>query len=150
MIQAQVSSSRPVSTNAEKFSTLPWPYWWSASAGLSETPTEKNVSSDAIKSEPGMSGFRQNAQAAGGDADHNFQAVVMTIAARTEFPAAERFSARISSDGEMAGFPDMLALSPLRPGCAKQFAARSLDRFESIRADQVIRGREARKTAFLC
>ena len=40
----------------------------------------------------------------------------MTIAARTEFPAAERFSARIKSDGEMAGLPDMLALSPLRAG----------------------------------
>src|SRR5271169_3285020 len=50
MTQAQVSSSNPVSRNAEKLSTLPWPYWWSASAGLSETPTEKNVSSDAIKS----------------------------------------------------------------------------------------------------
>src|ERR1051325_9270793 len=34
MIQAQVNSSRPVSTKAEKFSTLPWPYWCSASAHI--------------------------------------------------------------------------------------------------------------------
>jgi hypothetical protein len=30
----------------------------------------------------------------------------MKIAARTELPAAERFSARIKSEGEMAGVPD--------------------------------------------
>jgi hypothetical protein len=45
---------------------------------------------------------------------------VITTAATTEFPAAERFSARINSGGEIAGFPDMLALSPLRVECAKQ------------------------------
>jgi hypothetical protein len=35
----------------------------------------------------------------------------MTTAASTEFPAAARFSARIMSDGEIAGVPDMVALS---------------------------------------
>jgi hypothetical protein len=44
----------------------------------------------------------------------------MTTAASTEFPAAERFSARINSDDEMAGLPDMLALSLVRVKCAKQ------------------------------
>ncbi len=38
---------------------------------------------------------------------------VMTSAASTELPAAERFSARISSEGETAGVPDMVALSLL-------------------------------------
>ena len=36
----------------------------------------------------------------------------MTMAASTEFPAAERFSARINSEGEIAGVPDMQELSP--------------------------------------
>ena len=36
---------------------------------------------------------------------------VMTTAASTEFPATVRFSARIMSEGEIAGVPDMLALS---------------------------------------
>src|SRR5277367_784759 len=119
MTQAQVSSSRPVSTNAEKFSILPWPYWWSASAGLSETPTEKNVSSDAIKSRPECAASDRIPRLPVVTPTRTFR-LVMTIAARTEFPAAERFSARIKSDGEMAGLPDMLALSPLRAGCAKQ------------------------------
>src|ERR1700690_3156285 len=44
---------------------------------------------------------------------------VIKTAARTEFPAAERFSARISSDEERAGLPDMMALSPLAACCAK-------------------------------
>ncbi len=38
---------------------------------------------------------------------------VMTTAANTEFPAAERFSARINSGGGTAGLPDMVALSPV-------------------------------------
>src|SRR6185369_13055046 len=41
MIQIQVSSNKPVSMKAEKFSTLPWPYWWSASAGLSDTRIDR-------------------------------------------------------------------------------------------------------------
>src|SRR5580704_11230824 len=44
---------------------------------------------------------------------------VMTTAARTEFPATARFSARIDSDEETAGLPDMQALSPLHAVCAK-------------------------------
>ncbi len=46
----------------------------------------------------------------------------MTTAARTEFPAAERFSERINSD-ENAELPDMQELSPLRAEIAKQIAA---------------------------
>ncbi|MFZ0861684.1 MAG: hypothetical protein WAN18_13440, partial [Candidatus Sulfotelmatobacter sp.] len=48
---------------------------------------------------------------------------VMTTAARTELPAAARFSARINSDEGIAGFPDMQELSPLRAQSAKQIAA---------------------------
>ena len=61
---------------------------------------------------------------------------VITTAARTELPAAERFSARINSDEGMAGFPDMKELSPLREESAKQIAARvwsSLDRKDAAR-----------------
>jgi hypothetical protein len=47
---------------------------------------------------------------------------VMTTAARTELPAAARFSARINSDEGMAGFPDMKELSPLSQKSAKQIA----------------------------
>ncbi len=58
---------------AEKFSTLPWPYWWSASAGLSETRTDMRVMMAAIRSSTECSGFGKYAQAAGGYAHHNFQ-----------------------------------------------------------------------------
>jgi len=37
--------------------------------------------------------------------------LVITIAASTEFPAAARFSARISSDEDMTGVPDTKELS---------------------------------------
>ncbi len=47
----------------------------------------------------------------------------MTTAARTEFPAAERFSERINSDEENAELPAMQELSPLRAESAKQIAA---------------------------
>lgn len=48
---------------------------------------------------------------------------VMMTAARTELPAAARFSARINLEEGMAGFPDMQELSPLREKSAKQIAA---------------------------
>src|SRR5208283_255473 len=51
-IQMQVANSNAVSMNAEKFSTLPCPYWWSASAGLSDTRTEKYVIAAATRSRP--------------------------------------------------------------------------------------------------
>jgi hypothetical protein len=44
----------------------------------------------------------------------------MTTAAKTEFPAAVRFSARINSADGMAGLPDMLALSLLGTKYVKQ------------------------------
>jgi hypothetical protein len=46
--------------------------------------------------------------------------LVMTTAARTEFPAAARFSERITSDEEMAGLSDMQELSPLPAESGKQ------------------------------
>ena len=46
---------------------------------------------------------------------------VITTAAMTEFPAAVRFSARIRSDGEIAGVPGIVKLSPL---CAKSAKGR--------------------------
>jgi hypothetical protein len=48
---------------------------------------------------------------------------VISTAAKTECPAAERFSERIKSDEEMADPPDMQELSPLRVQSAKQIAA---------------------------
>jgi len=49
----------------------------------------------------------------------------MTIATRTELPAAERFSARIDPDGVMAELPDMQELSLLRAESAKQIETQS-------------------------
>ena len=53
-----------------------------------------------------------------------FNPVIM-IAAIAELPATERFPARINSDGEIAGLPDMLALSTLNAGCVKEERAQS-------------------------
>src|SRR5580692_2296725 len=50
MMYTAVNSSSAVPTNAEKLSTLPWPYRWSASAGLSATRTERNVITAATRS----------------------------------------------------------------------------------------------------
>src|ERR1700676_330426 len=122
MTQMQVSKSRPVSTKAEKFSTFPCPYWWSASAGLSETPTEKNVSSEAIRSRPECAASERIPRLPVLNPTTTLS-VVMTTAARTEPPAAARFSARIKLDGDMAGFPDMQELSPLRAQSANQIGA---------------------------
>jgi hypothetical protein len=44
----------------------------------------------------------------------------MTTAARTELPAAARFSARINSDEGMAGLPDIQELSPLEAKSANK------------------------------
>src|SRR5579864_5021983 len=119
MIQAQVRSSRPVSTNAEKFSTFPCPYWWSASAGLSETRTEKNVMIDAIRSSPECAASERMPRLPVATPTTNLRPVI-TRAARTEFPATARFSARIKSDGDNAGVPDILELSPLGAETAKR------------------------------
>src|SRR4029077_9122928 len=122
MTQTQEKSSKPVSMNAEKFSTFPCPYWWSASAGLSETPTEKNVSSEAIKSRPECAASERMPRLPVLNPTPTLSPV-MTTAAKTELPAAARFSARINSDEGMAGLPDMQELSPLRGESAKQIAA---------------------------
>ena len=79
--------SSAVSTNAEKFSTFPCPYWWSASAGLSETPTEKNVSSEAIRSRPECAASERIPRLPVLNPTTTLS-VVMTTAARTEPPAA--------------------------------------------------------------
>src|SRR3954470_24589442 len=118
MIQAQVSRRSAVSTKAEKFSILPCPYWWSASAGLSETRTETNVRMEAIRSSPECAASERMPRLPVVSPTASLRPV-MTIAANTEFPAAERFSARIKSDADIAGTPDMLALSPLRAESAK-------------------------------
>src|SRR5882757_1675796 len=52
MMYSAVRSSSPVSTNAEKFSNLPWLYGCFSSAGSSETRTDKNVMMAATKSSP--------------------------------------------------------------------------------------------------
>src|SRR3954463_11386817 len=113
MIQAHVRRSRPVSTNAEKFSILPCPYWWSASAGLSDTRTEKNVRTEAIRSRPECAASDRIPRLPV-ETPTPTLSPVMTIAAKTEFPAAERFSARINSVEDSAGLGDMQALSLVR------------------------------------
>jgi hypothetical protein len=59
---------------------------------------------------------------------------VITTAAKTEFPAAARFSARIESEGEMAGLPDMQELSLVTAESSKQLShkdIRSLSHLEN-------------------
>src|SRR5579862_5040139 len=112
MIHAQVSNSSPVSTKAEKFSTFPCPYWCSASAGLSETRTEKKVRTEAIRSSPECAASERMPRLPV-VMPTTILRLVMTNAATTEFPAAARFSARINSADGTAGLLDMHALSPL-------------------------------------
>src|ERR1035438_4831974 len=79
---------------AEKFSNLPCPYWCSASAGLSDTRTEKNVTNAAIRSKPECAASDKIPSEAVARPTKTFSPV-MTNAARTEFPATARFSRRI-------------------------------------------------------
>src|SRR5271166_740224 len=112
MIHTHVSSSRPVSMKAEKFSTLPCPYWWSASAGLSETRTEKNVTIAAMRSSPECAASDKMPRLPVVSPTTIFR-VVIAIAASTEFPATARFSARMDSGLSVAASMGMTALSPL-------------------------------------
>ncbi len=93
-IHTQVSSSRPVSRKAEKFSTLPWPYWWSASAGLSETRTESRVMKAAIRSSPECAASERMPRLPVVMPTTTLSAV-MAVAASTELNATPRFSTRI-------------------------------------------------------
>src|SRR5580693_5935074 len=117
MIQTQVRSSRPVSIKAEKFSTLPCPYWWSASAGLSETWTERNVTIAATRSSPECAASDKMPRLPVVTPTTIFS-VVMAIAASTELPATARFSARMDAGLWIAGELAIRALSPLTTASA--------------------------------
>src|ERR1700693_2982431 len=127
MIQTQVSRSKPVSMNAEKFSTFPCPYWWSASAGLSETCTERKVMIAAIRSRP---------ECAASDKIPKLPVVmpttifiaVIAIAASTELPATERFSARMVADEYGIGDSDIAVIITV-PDCSRPTDFRELARF---------------------
>ncbi len=80
--------------------------------------TEKNVSSEAIRSSPEWAASERMPRLPVLTPTRILRPV-MTTAARTEFPAAARFSERIKSEGEMAGLPDMQKLSPLSEESAK-------------------------------
>src|SRR6478736_605650 len=109
-IQTQVRRSRPVSMKAEKFSTLPWPYWCSASAGLSETRTESSVTKAATRSRP---------ECAASDRMPRLSVEMPTISLRTVIPSAAsselsatlRFSFCILSSTGLSLAEDTLILS---------------------------------------
>src|SRR4051812_475851 len=124
-IQRQVSSSSPVSMKAEKFSTLPWPYWWSASAGLSETRTESSVM---------IAATRSSSECAASDRMPKLPVAmpttilktVMAAAAKTEFCATARFSARIESTGAIVPIvsgPAIASIFPAAARCRASFGA---------------------------
>src|SRR6266536_2454342 len=113
-MSTQVRSKSPVSMKAEKFSTFPWPYWWSASAGLSETRTENSVTAAAIKSRPEWAASERIPKLPVAIPTMTFRTVIAS-AASSEFVATVRFSARIASELNselnMTGDPSMSALS---------------------------------------
>src|SRR5579864_7412939 len=98
---------------AEKFSTFPWPYWWSASAGLSDTRTENKVIVAAIRSKPECAASERIPKLPVVIPTTIFR-TVMPTAASTELPATARFSARIASEpyseAEITGAPHMTAI----------------------------------------
>ncbi len=86
--------------------------------GLVGNADRKKVSSEAIRSSPECAASERIPRLPVLNPTTTLRPV-MTTAARTEFPAAARFSERIKSDEEMAGLPDMQELSPLRVESAK-------------------------------
>src|SRR5215471_8327721 len=99
--------------NAEKFSTLPWPYWWSASAGLSETRTENKVTIAATRSRPEWAASDKMPRLPVVTPTAIFRAVMAT-AAKTELAATRRFSARMEPGLYSRGEVAMSKLSLLR------------------------------------
>src|SRR5437763_296677 len=81
--------------NAEKFSTLPCPYWCSASAGLSETRTESKVTKAATRSRPEWAASERMPRLCVETPTNSFR-TVMARAERKELKATRRFSARMS------------------------------------------------------
>src|ERR1700733_15185291 len=91
MMYTAVNSSSAVSTNAEKLSTLPWPYRWSASAGLSATRTERNVITAATRSRMECSASDKTPKLPVRTTRNTFSEISRT-ADPTEANAASRFS----------------------------------------------------------
>src|SRR5215468_3570090 len=100
--------------NAEKFSTFSWPYWWSASAGLSETRTETKVITAAMRSSAEWAASERIPRLPVVMPTKILKAVIAE-AAKTELAATERFSARMASElnveSVLAGGTVMRALS---------------------------------------
>src|SRR5215467_4989499 len=82
--------------NAEKFSTFPWPYWCSASAGLSETLTDSRVINAAIKSRPEWAASERMPRLRVESPTISLRKVI-AIADSSEFIATVRFSERMLS-----------------------------------------------------
>ena len=73
MIQAQVSSSRPVSTKAEKFSIFAVAVLMIGVGGLVGDADREKSQQRGDQVEAGVRGFRKNTQAAGAESHHDFQ-----------------------------------------------------------------------------
>src|SRR6202165_2729107 len=110
---------------AEKFSNLPCPYWWSASAGLSETRTEKNVIRAAIRSNPEWAASDKIPSEPVAIPTTIFR-LVITKAASTEFPATARFSRRIDSELKVARISDINVIIALESPAANPLPAFAL------------------------
>src|SRR5438270_12400396 len=96
--------------NAEKFSTLPWPYWCSASAGLSETRTESSVTSAATKSRPECAASERMPRLSVEMPTNSLRTVIPSAASR-ELSATLRFSFCMLSSTELSSSEDTLPLS---------------------------------------
>src|ERR1700758_3208552 len=94
---------------------------------MSETRTEKNVSTEAMRSSPECAASERMPRLPVVTPTATLSPVI-TRAAKTELPATARFSARIKSDGDIAGVPDMLELSLLRVETAKPSAQANASR----------------------
>ena len=106
MIQTQVATSRRVSTNAEMFSTFPWPYGCSLSGGRAAMITATSVRTAASMSSPECAASERMPRLFVFSPTTSFSPVIKT-AASTEERATRAFS-RVGSLADMS-FPGDLA-----------------------------------------
>ena len=102
MIQAQVSSKQAGFDEGGKILDFAVTVLMIGVGGLVGNTDGEKCQDGGDQVEPGVRGFGENAQAAGGDSHDNFQPG-NHHRGQTEVPAAERFSARINSGDGTAG-----------------------------------------------
>ena len=103
--QTQVSSSRPASTSADRFSTFPCPNMWSLSAGLSEILTANHVIAAASRSSAECRASESMPKLPVSNPTRSLNAV-SAVAATTESAAAKFFSS-IKDDDKILPSPNI-------------------------------------------